>query len=202
MCIPRLSKRVEGWGSIITAIVIIAIIIAGIVIYYYLETTYRTITEEGVYKVKVTPHTGGNIEIKDNVVIAKPVRLGEGYSNSFRLKLNPTFNSKNTTIIFYVKLLENPIGKNFDTLLVWPRGVIGSINEVWHSFGFSLRVGATYKITIKYPDIAHCKPESLSPIRVHELEADEKLSPRLVYLQFSTHSTIMIWNITVIVGKS
>jgi len=200
MYTSQLLKR--GWDHLITIIVIIAIVVIGIGVFYYLETTYRTITEEGVYKVEVTPHTGGNIEVKDNVVIAKPVKLGEGYSNSFRLKLHPTFNSKNTTIIMYVKILENPAGKDFDSLLVWPRGVIGQTDEVWYSFGFSLKVGTTYKITIEYPNIAYCEPEPLFGINTFEPEETETLSPRLIYLQFSTHSTIMIWNITVIVGKS
>jgi len=202
MYISRLLKRIRGWGNILTAAIIIAIIIIGIGVYYYLETTYRQVTEEGVYKVKVTPHTGGNIEVKDDTIIAKPVRLGEGYSNSFRLKLSPVFNSKNTTIILYVKILENPTGEDYDGVIIWPRGVI-SAGETpkWHPFGFDLKVGVTYKITLKYPDKAYCEPEPLSPIRVHEIEAGY-LSPQLVYLQFSCSSTIMIWNITVIIGKS
>gem|GEM_PF-6111460 len=101
-------RRVRGWRSIATAIVVVAATITGVLVCYYLEAMHRAVAELGVYRPSVSLHSGGRVEIRDGVVVARPVRLGRSWCTLFRLKLHPTFNSENTTIATYVKVLEHP----------------------------------------------------------------------------------------------
>jgi len=201
----------ETYVSRIKGLVVILVgIILAISIYYYLENAYKPITNvenTTIFKVKVSPYEGGNIEVKDNnVVIAKPskFKIDERYAyiNQFTLKLTPAFNCKNTTIIMYVKLLEHPKGEDHDCVTILPSGILALQGESWYWFGFSLKIGVTYKITLKYPNIAYCEPKPLGRSPYIKPPLKNKVSPRLCYICFNCDATIMIWNITVIVGKS